>query len=177
MKRVPALLLLSFALVIPAFAQDWGTEAALEAACGPKEEKFEVKVDEKQHPNAQADDSKAIVYVVQDVGLANCLGNCLTTKVGMDGAWVGANAASSYIFFYAQPGDHHLCANVQSRWKKYNSIYSMAKFVAEAGKTYYFRVRFSDWNVGQYFDLDHLDSDEGEYLVASSPYSVWHAKK
>jgi hypothetical protein len=33
----------------------------------------------------------------------------------MDGAWVGTNQGSSYFFFAAAPGEHHLCIHWQSR--------------------------------------------------------------
>jgi hypothetical protein len=177
MKAVLALLILGFLFPRLVLAQDRGAVAAFEAARGPKDEKCDVKVDEKHHPNAQPDASKAIVYVVQDLSQSDCLTKCLTTKVGIDGAWVGANADTSYIFYYAQPGEHHLCVNWQARFQKLSRQYSLAKFVAEPGKTYYFRVRLLGWSEGKYLDLDTVNSDQGEYLIALLPYSVCHPKK
>jgi hypothetical protein len=54
----------------------------------------------------------------------------------------------------------------------------MMGFTAEAGKVYYIRARLFPGGNGDYsFDVDLVNSDEGKYLVASSPYSVSHPKK
>jgi hypothetical protein len=52
----------------------------------------------------------------------------------------------------------------------------MASFTAEEGKVY-FRERVFPGAHDYSFDLDAINSDEGKYLVASSLYSVSHAKK
>jgi hypothetical protein len=150
--------------------------AAAQSACGPKDVRFDAVVDKTQHPTPQPEPDKAIVYVVQDLGQQNCW-ECLTAKIGMDRAWVGANEDSSYIFFFAEPGEHHLCVNWQSHFASHNKAFAMAKFTAEAGRTYYFRTRLSDWRGALYLDLDPINSDQGKYLVVSLAFSVWHTKK
>ena len=55
--------------------------------------------------------------------------------------------------------------------------FAMANFTAEAGKVYYFRERLFPGGDDYFFDLDLVNSDEGKYLVATSSFSVSHAKK
>jgi len=53
----------------------------------------------------------------------------------------------------------------------------MAGLTAEAGKVYYFRARLFPGEADFFLDLDPVNSDQGRYLVASSPFSVSHPKK
>ncbi|MFY9906076.1 MAG: hypothetical protein WBX02_13185 [Terriglobales bacterium] len=172
-----------------ACAQDGAAVAAAEAACGPREVNFEVKPDTTHHPVPAPDSGKALIYVVEDLGQCpDCgqgtgLGQIATdvsgalTKVGMDGAWVGANQGNTYFFLSVEPGDHHLCMNWQSRMSERSRAFAMANLTAEAGKTYYFRARVFPGEHDYSFDLDLVNSDQGKFLVASSSYSVWRAKK
>ncbi len=159
-----------------AFAQDQAAIAASEAACGPKAVKFDAKQDASQHPVPQPDPGKALVYVIQDIGEIPCTG-CALTKVGLDGAWVGANQGSSYFFFAAEPGERHICVNWQSWLGLRSRAFGLANFTAEAGQVYYFRVRIFESRSIYYFDLDSTNSDQGKFLVASSAFSVSHPKK
>ena len=134
-----------------AFAQDQAALAAAESACGPKDVKFTVKQDTTQHPAPQPEPGKALVYVVEDLGqCSQCTGrgnafftdvSMALTKVGMDGNWMGANHGNSYLFFAADPGEHHPCLNWQSVFVVRSRAFAMANFTAEEGKTYYFRAR------------------------------------
>jgi hypothetical protein len=170
-----------------AFAQDQAAITAAEATCGAKDVKFEAKQDSTQHPTPQPEPGKALVYVVLDLGQCSaCTSHTSVfytdveyalTKVGMDGAWVGANHGSSYFFFAADRGEHHLCINWQSRLDIRSRALAMASFTAEEGKVYYFRERIFPGAHDYSFDLDSINSDEGKYLVASSPLSVSHPKK
>jgi hypothetical protein len=54
---------------------------------------------------------------------------------------------------------------------------ALANFSAEAGKVYYFRARIFYARENYSFDLDAINSDQGKYLVASSPFSVSHPKR
>ena len=161
---------------VSAFAQDQAAITAAQAACGPKEVKFDAKQDAAQHPTPQADPGKALVYVVQNLGEMQCSG-CALTKVGLDGAWVGATKGSSYVYFPAEPGERHICVNWQSRLEWRSRSLALANFTAEAGHVYYFRIRLSISRSIYSFDLDPVNSDEGKLLVASSAYSVSHSKK
>lgn len=54
----------------------------------------------------------------------------------------------------------------------------MTNFTAEAGGIYYFRARlFPGHNDDFSLDLDPMSTDAGKYLLASSAFSVLHAKK
>jgi hypothetical protein len=120
------------------FAQDQTAIAAAEAACGSKNVTFSVRQDATQHPMPEPEPDKALIYVVEDLGKCpDCDGgsnalstnvNQALTKVGMDGAWIGANQGSSYIFLAVAPGEHHLCINWQSRLQTRSRAFAMASF-------------------------------------------------
>lgn len=159
-------------LAASAFAQD--QSAVVTVACGPKSTSFDVKRNESQHILAQPEPGKARVYFIQDIGIVSCFGGCLTMRVGMDGAWVGANQRNSYFSVSVEPGEHHVCANPQSIGM--GEMVALAHFTAEAGKVYYFRMRASGDNNQKLIDLDPVDSDQAVYLIASYPLSVSHPK-
>lgn len=95
----------------------------------------------------------------------------MAARIGLDGAWVGANKNNSYFFVYVEPGEHRVCANVQS-----SLTYPMelTHFTAEAEKTYYFRVRVVPTSYGVYLFLNPVDSDEAKYRIAAFPLSISH---
>jgi hypothetical protein len=143
-------------------------------ACGRSDVNFDVKRDQTQHALGQPEPGKALVYFVQDLGQTRCLTSCVTVKIGLDGAWVGANQDNSYFSMSVEPGEHHVCATPQSR--ELRRLVGLAHFTAEVGKTYYLRTRlFGDQNQ-QLIDLGLIDSDQAGYFVASYPLSVSHPK-
>ncbi len=163
---------------IAAFAQDPAAVSAAQAACGRTGLNFGVKDDNSQHAVEQPEAGKALVYVIQDIGAIPCIGGCITTKVALDGTWVGANHHNSYLSFTVEPGECHLCANWQSHFARLSGLVGLAHFTAEAGKVYYFRTRaFEAYKGAAYLDLDPIDSDLGKFLVASYPLSISHPKK
>lgn len=179
MKTLLAVLL--FAL--PLFAQDQATAARAAAGCGPTEVKFTVKTDKKQHPMAQPDAGKAIVYVFggEDIDLGGFVigKEGVMTRWGIDGVWVGAGYRNSYFFFSVDPGDHHLCAGRQA----YSKASAAASFTAEAGKAYYFRTKShhartksSDYGSGQE-ELEPVDPAAAQLLIADSPFTIFQPKK
>jgi len=161
-------------LAVSVIAQD--QPAVTAPACGPQRINFDVQVDESQHTLGQPEPGKARVYFVEDLGEVNCSLNCVRVKIGLDGAWVGASRYNSYFSVSVAPGEHHVCANPQSRFAL-GRLVALAHFTAEAGKTYYFRTRiFGAENQGL-IDLEPIDSDQGKYLVASYPLSVSTPKR
>jgi hypothetical protein len=58
-----------------------------------------------------------------------------------------------------------------------------ASFTAEAGKIYYFRVRLTDQNnsgkggVNWALDLESIDGDQGQFLIASYGFSTYRQRK
>lgn len=138
-------------LAVPALAQDQTAITAAESACGRNDIRFDAKQDAIQHPTPQPEMGKALIYVVEDLGeCAGCKPNSNSffndvdqalTRVATDGTWMGANRGSSYLFFAADPGEHHLYINWQSRLAVRSLAFAMANFTAEDGRVYYFRER------------------------------------
>jgi hypothetical protein len=156
-----------------AFAQS--PPAGLPAACGPKDVSFEVKPDHSQHTLAQPEPGKARVYFIQETGIKVTFGVYPTTGIGIDGAWVGAYKNNSWFSVSVEPGEHHVCANLQSLSTGHQM--ELAHFTAEAGKIYYFRTRLFIAEGLRYFELNSVDSDEAKHLIASYPLSVSAPRK
>jgi hypothetical protein len=166
----------------PLFAQDQAAAARTAAGCGPDEVKFTVKTDKKQHPMAQPDAGKAIVYVFggQDIDLGGFVvgKGGVITRWGIDGVWVGAGYRNSYFFFSVDPGDHHLCAGRQA----YSKALAAFSFTAEAGKSYYFRTtsRLSakrpDYD-SAVRELEPVNPGAAQLLIADSPFTIFQSKE
>jgi hypothetical protein len=168
MKTIVATFVLSF-LSCCAFAQDKRAISAAEVGCGPQDAKFEVKSNESLHPAPTPENGKALIYVVAD--------GHLTTIFGFDEKWVGAVKGGGYFFVPIDPGEHHVCAMLQSflpdRSRPRVSVHSLK---AEPGRSYYFRTRLAGISTGYVLQLDQLDSDEGRWFVAWSKFSTSHPK-
>ena len=168
MKTIAAIVLLS----CYALAQDKTAISTAESACGPQDAKFEVKSDKSQHPATIPEEGKALIYFIAD--------GHLTTLIGVEGKWVGAVNDGKYFFVPVEPGEHHICAMLQSspaqkRLTRLASV-SVHSLKAEPGGTYYFRARLVGINTGFVLQLDQLDSDEGRWFVAWSKFSTSHPK-
>lgn len=162
-------------LAAPVLAQN--QPATVASACGPKDVIFDVKQDGSQHTLAQPEAGKALVYIIQERGLAcNFRGLCII-RIGLDGTWVGAFRDNSYFSASVQPGEHHMCANVQTGGGL-GELKGFAHFTAEAGKVYYLRM-YADRldNFPAILGISPIDSDEAKYLIATSPLSVSQPKK
>jgi uncharacterized protein (DUF849 family) len=174
-----ALVVLLFAA--PALAQDSAANALAAAGCGANEVHFSVKTNKKQHPTAQPDAGKALVYVIGDSWSDHVAVHIGTapTRFGVDGTWVGANGYRSYFFFPVEPGDHRLCTNVQSNLEEMVKSFTAAiSFTAEAGKTYYFRTKTPDRpDSTARVKLVPVDPAEAQVLIAAAAFSTFHLKK
>jgi len=165
----------------PVLAQVPTSNPVAAAGCGPNEIRFDVKTDKKQHPTAQPEGGKAIVYVIGDASSDHLdfhIGSP-TTRFGVDGSWVGANGYRSYFFFTVDPGDHRLCTNMQTKFEKLvkNST-AATSFTAEAGKSYYFRTKTPERPVsGEEVNLVPVDPAEAQVLLANAAFSSFHLKK
>lgn len=169
-KLVVSLFAASFSL--PLIAQN---EPATPAACGDLQVSMEVKLDKKHPPPAQPEPGKALVYFIQDAGQFPKPAYP-TTEIGMDGKWIGANKKDSYFSVAVEPGEHHLCAAIQSSFVA--SSPELAHLTAEAGNVYYFRTRiFLAQGLAEYFSFLPVDSDEARYLIASYPLATAHPRK
>jgi hypothetical protein len=165
--------LIALLYAAPAFSQ------APPAACGPEKISFDVKTEESQAAPALLDPGKALVYFIQDDGPE---GNDqhATLRIGLDGAWVGAYKHNSYLSVSVEPGERHVCVNVQPPNRQ--GLVALAHFIAEPGKVYYFRTQFlagmtTLYPTPPHLDLDQPDSDQAKYLIASYPVSVSQPKK
>lgn len=161
------------------FADHLPEVAVVKTACGPDSVKFDVTSDGRQPP-AQSDPGKALVYVVEQLDRPVNALVTPTLRIGFDGAWVGANYGTSYLFFAVDPGEHHLCSDWQSFPPLTPHVQpSLASLTAQAGQTYYFRARIiqHSGNGPWTLDLERIDSDEGQLLVATSPISGYRQKK
>jgi Protein of unknown function (DUF2846) len=176
MKSFLVILLFS----LPVFAQDQATAARMAAGCGPNEIQFDVKTDKHQHPTSKPEPGKALVYVFADTVWDNAtlrVGG-LTTRVGLDGAWVGANNFKSYFFFAADPGDHRLCTSQQSKIESRTKTSAAVSLTTEAGKIYYFRTRTPEHPVQhETVELVSVDPAQAQLLIAASSFSTFHQKK
>lgn len=144
-------------------------------ACGNRDVSMAVKLDDSQHAIAQPDPRRALIYFIQDTGQGGTL-VYPTTKIGVDGKWVGANKKNSYFAVAVAPGEHHLCAEIQSSFV--GAEVEFAHLTTEPGKIYYFRTRilFAE-RTAEYFSLAPVDSDEAKYQIASYPLATAHARK
>ena len=150
-------------------------DARLAQACGPEGARFKVTLDKMQHTMAPIESGKARIDFIHDAGtfLAHPPGYP-TTILGLDGAWVGANHADSYFSITVTPGEHHVCATLQSAFV--DQRVELAHFTAEAGKSYAFRTRLLVSRDVELLELTPIDSDQARFLVASYPLASSRAK-
>jgi len=173
MKAVLAMLLLTLSV----FAQSKTTGTAVSPGCGPTNVTFKVKTDKRQHPVTEPDAGKALVYFLQD-DAAFVPRPRPTTRVGLDGSWVGATHADSYFYFPVEPGEHHLCANWQDAvtWGKSRST-AAVHFTAEAGHVYYFRALDVANSYQQpTVEVAEVESDQALTLMSTFSFSTSHRK-
>ncbi len=152
--------------VAPALAQN-------PAACGPAATNFKVILDKTRHDVAQPEAGKARIYFIHDAGtLYEHPAGYPTVKMGMDGAWSGANHGDSFFWVDVAPGEHHICATLQSSLM--DDRVELAHFNAEVGKIYFFRTRLLLSGSVEVLELEPVDSDEGAFLV--SRYALGKSK-
>jgi hypothetical protein len=156
-------------------AQDLALENA-SSACGPAGAQFVTTRGPVPQTLDQPEAGKALVYVIEDQKFK--MARDVTARIGLDGTWLGATRGTSYLTFAVEPGQHHLCTDWLSDWLPNGRIASAAPLDAEAGKTYYIRVRISGArDEGPAIDLDPVNADEAKLMLASSPLSVSHPRK
>lgn len=180
MAAALVILLLAVSVVFPA------TVRAQEGpGCGPANIKFDISTSKKYSLPA-TQQGKALVYLFQD-DLKYGARPRPTTRFGIDGAWIGATHANSFIYAFVDAGDHDVCANWQSDDTGLGYIgpkpTAAAHFTAEAGKSYYFRARDIAYTNGRAIVsepevvLAPLDSDEAQVIINSFSLSSSHPKK
>ncbi len=172
MKAILAVLL--FASPLLAQDQPAPAPAATRGGCGPSELQFDVQRNSNQHPVAPAETGKAVIYIFEDME------NGPTMKIGVDGAWIGANKGKSYFFFSVEPGEHQVCTNWQSGVFKKTAqrIGSAMTLKVEAGKVYYLRLQVYERSERDHnIKLEPVETAEGQFLISASAFSTFHQKK
>jgi hypothetical protein len=177
-----AVIAFAFALFsLASFAQATDSDAVAAPGCGDPSAKFDVRTESGRHA-VQSEPGKAAVYLIEDDTDFNSIPKP-TTRIGVDGKWIGATHGNSYLYFFVDPGVHHLCASWQGTvvvGKGHQT--EAAHFNADAGEAYYFEVK------SLFFWPDHqpshtdvsliaLDSDEGQLLVNRYSLSTSRPKK
>ena len=166
----PAFVAFLFAVFTSASAQN--PLGPLPPACGPKDVGFKVTQDKSPHSLTPPETGKARIYFFQDAGVSGGFSTA-TTMFGVDGAWVGAIHGAAYFSISVTPGEHHICAaSPYFDRAAETGVLALLHLQTEAGKTYYYRLR-----LGEYVELEPVDSDEGEYVIPSYPLSVSRARK
>jgi hypothetical protein len=142
--------------------------------CASTAVSFSVKKDDTQHALPQSEPDKAQIVFIHDSGGSPGVGYP-TTKIAMDGAWVGANHDDTWFAVSVAPGEHHVCVALQSSVVDYRV--EMAHLNAQPGGVYYFRTRLVLSRQVELLELEPADSDEGNYLVHTFPMSISKPKK
>lgn len=160
-------------------AQDAGAVPAGIPGCGEPSAKFEVQTS-LIHPPVPPQAGKALVFVIQNDTNFNSFPKP-TTRVGVDGKWIGATNRDSFLYFFVDPGVHHLCTSWQRHVIAWRGLQSAAvHFTAEAGGVYYFQIKdtFLNAESGQINDvtLAPVDSDEGQLLANRFALATSHPK-
>lgn len=161
---------------VPLFAQN--RPAPPSSACGNMHVSMAVDLGDSSHQVPTVEPGKARIYFIEETGQTTNWGYP-TTRIGIDGNWVGANKKNSYFSVTVEPGQHHLCLALQSALARFApETIQLAHLNAEAGQTYYYRSRIINSEHGsEYLVFDPVDSDEAKYLIAMYPLSVSHPKK
>lgn len=146
-------------------------------ACGPAQTSFKVKLDDSQHSLLPPESGKARIYFIHDAGLpfTRLTLGYPTSKFAIDGTWIGADHGDSYFSASLEPGEHHVCATLQS--SIVDDRVELTHFLAEPGKVYYYRTRLVLSGSVDLLELQSIDRDQGEYLVSQYPLSTSKTKK
>jgi hypothetical protein len=136
-------LLVALLLVSPTFGQSpTSSDLRTAAGCGPANVKLSVKTDKHQHPSTAPEAGKAllVVFTQYEIDERTQLIGHVTTRVGLNGNWIGANHQGSAFTYAIEPGAHRVCSDVQPFGPAAQKLSGAVDLVAEAGVTYYYRV-------------------------------------
>jgi len=170
MKTSTAVLSCCMLLVLPALA----LATTLPDSCGKPEAGFDVKTEKSAAAVAPQPGQATLVFVQRN---SDCIG-CSVVRVGLDGAWVGANKGNSYFSVAVQPGDHHVCAWWDAPLARMESRIGLTDLAASADQTYYFEIevaRYGD-SGAPFMKLKPISPDMGAFLTSRSSLSVATAK-
>lgn len=137
---------------------------AAKAACGPADARFQVTFAPESGQSA-VPQGVATVYVIETPVSP-------TLRIGLNGAWVGAEKAASYISFPVPPGMNHLCVQWQSKFNGIASTVALNSVDAQPDHVYYFIVSLLHPIGLNRLRLEALNEGEGKELVAKSRHAV-----
>jgi uncharacterized protein DUF2846 len=150
--------------------------------CGSPKVDWDVTTDEKNHPTAAPEATKAHLYFIQDDS-QYVPHPRPTTRFGVDGQWAGATHSDSYFFASVDPGEHRVCIRWQGAVgaggeRKETSL----DFTAEAGSDYYFTAHdiFAgppNSNAPPFVMFRQIDSDEALAMMSRFAFATSTPKK
>ena len=89
------------------------------SVCGPENVSFKVTLDKSHSSLPKPEPGKATVVFIQDFGAEKFgIGVHVITRIGVDGSWVGAPKDNSYSSVLLEPGERHVCVNLDSALRK-----------------------------------------------------------
>jgi guanyl-specific ribonuclease Sa len=147
------------------------------AACGADKANFAIKKDAMHLAQAQPPEGQALVYLIEEMPGLPFVSS--TVNFGVDGLWIGATKAETYIILPLTPGVHHLCTEYQTHLPTgEQGKITLRRLNLEAGKTYYILYRaLIIKDSGEVAFLDQVDEDEGRYLVQTFDHVTSYPKK
>lgn len=142
-------------------------------ACGPLRVKMKVHTEKNEHPLGAAASDQALVYVIQEHQMTVKVFGYFPTRFALDGNWVGGNHSASYFFFPIAAGPHQVCAEWEIEFKNHTLPFSVARFTAEPGQTYFLRERvtFAGLDGERSIRLEPISLEEGKLLISTLPHS------
>ena len=168
-------LLLLCASLLPETQALAKSKAILPDACGDDSVEFDAKQDNVNPAFVGPAEGKALIVFVETMPGEYKM--TTTTRYGLDGAWAGATKGDSYFSVEVAPGEHNLCASMQSAPKNRKKDFThAASFTAEAGKVYYFESRFSIIPTPS-LDFSPLSEAEGKYRLKAWKFATSKPKK
>lgn len=176
-RSATCLLVAFVASTVPSWA------ATLPASCGNEKTIIDVTTHKHASASTAPEAGKAKVIFIEQ---ADAEAAPVTTRVAIDGAWLGGDHGNSYFVSAIPPGEHHVCVDWQLKRRMIKDDPQFDVFNAEGGRVYYFRVRVG-WRPNYspvpyaepHMDLSlmPLNEDEGHYLIQNLKLSTFTQKE
>jgi hypothetical protein len=127
------------------------------AGCGADQVHIRTKHDKHAQP-PQSDPAKAVVYFIEDDSDFNMVPPP-TTRIGLDGQWIGATHDDSYFAFQIAPGIHHLCAAWQGAGDEGSALITGA-YIGYASKSTALLLNAQPGGVYYFLDKNFYDAHD-----------------
>jgi hypothetical protein len=178
MKAFAALPLLATLLLAVSATAQQATASPSADACGPNKANYDVQHDAGPFVPQQVPSEKALVYIIEAMPHYPFVTE--KVNIGLDGTWLGATDAQTYMSFTIDPGVHHLCAVYQGHAEGMDEEGRtlLLHLDAQAGKIYYIRYHalFLKDSPGIAF-FEKVDDDEGLFLLQRAHHATSTLKK